>query len=84
MKITSEPTFTNWGNYEIVIRTGTSTLPHLAGDAIASYEVFRNGRLLIVGVVPAGFRSTEEAAESALRIAKLDARESLDGPFPSY
>lgn len=54
MKITSKPTYESWGDYEIAIRTGTSALPNLAGQSIASYEIFRAGERLIIAVVPTG------------------------------
>lgn len=75
---------TPWGDYEIAVRTSRTGIGLLAGAITSSYEIFHAGRLLTVATVPAEYPTEKEAAESALRIAKLDARESLNGLFPDY
>lgn len=77
-------TLTQWGDYDIWIMICLEYLFTEAGQFTATYEVFRYGHLLIMETVPATFESSRAAAQSALCIAKLDARASLYGPFPSY
>lgn len=80
---TSEPILTQWGDYEIAVRAGVHTWGSLAGQMSGSYEIRKAGRLLRNGSVAGGHATAEEAAANALRVAKLDAREALDGPFPA-
>jgi hypothetical protein len=80
---TSEPIVTEWGDYVISVRTGPHIVGAFAGATTASYEIFRRSRLLAAGCVPAGYSSAKIAADSALRIAKLDARGSFSGEFPA-
>lgn len=75
---------TPWGDYEIFVRVDRAKTGPLAGTITSAYEIFQSGRLLTAAIVPTVYPTEREAAESALRIAKLDARESLDGSFPGY
>lgn len=75
---------THWGDYEIKVWVGLRdelTLPHCI---TARYEILKFARLLAHGSIPTTYTTFSDGAESALRIAKLDARALLDGPFPSY
>lgn len=75
---------TPWGDYDIAVRVGREAAGRLVGAITSSYEILRAGRLLAAAAVPAAYLTEKDAAESALRIAKLDARELLEGPFPGY
>ena len=77
-------TVTHWGNYEIVVRTSKDTTGTSRDGVISSYEITRAGKLLVDAVIPAAYADERSAAESALRIAKLDARDSLGAPCPGY
>ncbi len=72
---------TKWGDYDIAVTVGPSRLT--PSGMISRYEVSKAGRLLIVGRVPAEYLATKDAVESSLCAAKIDARESLSGPFPA-
>jgi hypothetical protein len=80
----NEVIVTQWGDYEIVVSVTFEA--ELAGPngITAKYEILRFGRCLANDSIPATYHTPSDAAESALRIAKLDARASLDGPFPIY
>lgn len=84
MDETSDLIVTRWGDYDIAVTVKEGTVGSIPDGIISSYEIFRAGELLAFGSVPATYSSRAVAAASALRIAKLDARESLPGPFPVF
>ena len=84
MKYATNPIVTAWGDYDIAVRTSANTTKRIVGAVASSYKIYRAGTFLAGGTVPAAYATAAVAAESALRIAKLDARESLQGPFPAY
>jgi hypothetical protein len=80
----SQHVVTQWGDYEIAVKTDSSTSGHLAGSINGQYEIYKLGQLLARERVPATFYTADTAAACALRIAKLDAMESFGNLLSSY
>jgi hypothetical protein len=78
----SPPTFTRYGDFEIIVRTSNDVQSYVLGEFTAAYEIVKAGERISTAHISRVHRSALTAAQNALLVAKVVIFEGHNGPDP--